>query len=193
MPISQTTTWRTPTPSDSEGTGMRATTKILLLLGLTVAFVPTHPASAATTDVAVKNFSFSPEQVTVPVGGTVKWTNGDTTSHTITANDGSFDSGSTAAGGTFERTFTAAGTFTYFCAIHTSMQGTVQVGGATATTAPTTTTSAPASTTTARVLTAYEDDDGTPGWVAPGIGALLLAAVGGGWWALRRRRSTGVG
>lgn len=162
--------------ASGEGTGMRTTAKILLLLGLT-ALGPPPPASGATTDVAVKNFSFSPEQVTVPVGGTVTWTNGDTTSHTITANDGSFDSGSKAGGGTFERTFSAAGTFTYFCAIHTSMQGTVQVGGA----APTT------------VVTVVEDEGGTPGWVAPGIVALVLAVAGGGWWALRRRRSAGVG
>lgn len=176
-----------------EGTGMRTTTRILLLFGLTAALVPTPPASAATTDVAVKNFSFSPEQVTVPVGGTVKWTNADSTSHTITANDGSFDSGSKAGGGTFERTFTAAGTFTYFCAIHTSMQGTVQVGGTASTTAPTTTTSAPTTTTAATVLTVEDDEGGTPGWVAPGIVALVLAVGGGGWWALRRRRSAGPG
>jgi MYXO-CTERM domain-containing protein len=140
-----------------------------------------------------KILSFSPEQVTVPVGETVRWTNADSTSHTITANDGSFDSGSKAAGGTFERMFTAAGTFTYFCAIHTSMQGTVQVGGAASTTASTTTTSAPATTTTtAQVLTVEDDEGGTPGWVIPGIVALLLA-VGAGAWVLRRRRSAGVG
>lgn len=172
---------------------MRTTTKILLLFGLTVALVPTPPASAVTTDVAVKNFSFSPEQVTIPLDGNVKWTNADSTSHTITANDGSFDSGSKPGGGTFERTFTAAGTFTYFCAIHTSMQGTVQVGGAAPAPASTTTTSAPIATTTTGVLTADEAESGTPGWVAPGILALVVAVGGGAWWGLRRRRSAGVG
>jgi plastocyanin len=135
---------------------MRATTKFFLLLGLATAAVPAMPAGAAVTEVTIANFSFSPGAVTIAAGGTVKWTNGDNASHTVTADDGSFNSASVGAQGTFEHTFPQGGTFSYHCAIHPSMQGTVQVDTPTTTTtaAPTTTTtSAPTTTTTARATT----------------------------------------
>jgi len=55
------------------------------------------------------------------------WTNNDTIAHTSTADGGAWNSGTIAAGGTFSRTFTAAGSFPYHCAIHPGMIGTVTV------------------------------------------------------------------
>jgi plastocyanin len=77
--------------------------------------------------VAITNFAFSPATVTIKAGAAVTWTNNDSVSHTITADDASWDSGSIANGGTFSHTFATAGTFTYHCAIHPSMKGTVTV------------------------------------------------------------------
>ena len=87
---------------------MRTTKKstLVLILGLataaTLGVVPAASA-AAPTDASISNFSFSPDPVTVPVGGTVKWTNDDNATHTITADDGSFDSGFKSPHGTFTR------------------------------------------------------------------------------------------
>jgi plastocyanin len=77
--------------------------------------------------VAIANFSFQPATITVPVGTTVTWTNNDSASHTVTADDGSFKSESLGSGATFSQTFATAGTFAYHCAIHSTMKGTVVV------------------------------------------------------------------
>ena len=65
----------------------------------------------------------------MPVGTTVVVRNEDDAGHTFTADDHSFDSGNIEAGGTFEFTFTEAGTFPFHCDIHPSMTGTVTVTG----------------------------------------------------------------
>ncbi|MEO8711833.1 MAG: cupredoxin family copper-binding protein [Parafilimonas sp.] len=75
--------------------------------------------------VSIKNFAFSASTLTVSLGTTVKWTNNDATTHTVTADDGSFDSGNIAPGGTFSHTFSAAGTTKYHCSIHTNMKASV--------------------------------------------------------------------
>jgi plastocyanin len=85
-------------------------------------------AEAAGGDaVTIQNFAFGPASLSVAVGSTVTWTNGDSTAHTATADDGSFDSKSIAAGGTFSQTFDTAGTFAYHCSIHPNMTGTIEV------------------------------------------------------------------
>lgn len=98
---------------------------------------PSSPSNTPTTTgtpVSIVNGSstltttaYSPNPVSVAVGGTVTWTNNDVTTHTATSDDGSFNSGNMAPGATFSRTFSAAGTFTYHCAIHPGMVGTVTV------------------------------------------------------------------
>src|SRR5437763_2626972 len=131
----------------------------LVALALTatagLALLPGTPASAGTTDATIANFRFSPNPLSTPVGATVKWTNNDGTSHTVTADDGSFDSGPISPNGTFTQTFGQARTIAYHCDIHPSMHGTLQIGSAATTTTapPTTTTTAPTTTTTVRVTT----------------------------------------
>ena len=56
-------------------------------------------------------------------------TNTGGASHTVTFDSGGVDSGTLKAGATFKHTFDAAGTFTYHCNFHSSMKGTVTVGG----------------------------------------------------------------
>ena len=88
---------------------------------------PTQSQSNGTSAVTVQNSSFAPPAVAVKAGEKVVWTFRDSFSHTVTADDGSFDSGSKSSGATFERTFSTAGTFKYKCNIHSSMTGTVTV------------------------------------------------------------------
>ena len=71
-----------------------------------------------------------PETLTVPAGAVVTVDNQDGANHTLTAADGSFDTGNIAghATGTFTAP-TKPGNYPYKCAIHPFMTGTVTVTG----------------------------------------------------------------
>jgi plastocyanin len=84
-------------------------------------------ATTVTPAVRIEDFAFSPDALRVRAGTTVTFTNGDEFEHSVTAKDGSFDSGHLAEGAAFERTFGAAGTYPYLCSIHNSMTGSVVV------------------------------------------------------------------
>ena len=71
--------------------------------------------------------AFDPTSVEVPIGGSVDWSNQDEEGHTVTASDGSFDSGVVGPGEAFSTTFEVAGTYDYSCAIHPEMQAQVVV------------------------------------------------------------------
>ena len=89
---------------------------------------PSGPARPGEVEIA--GFAYGPEATEVAVGTTVTWTNGDSTAHTVDAEGGGqLDSGSIGPGATFEHTFEAAGAYTYFCAFHPFMKGTVEVTG----------------------------------------------------------------
>jgi plastocyanin len=77
--------------------------------------------------VDIVEFTYQPDPVVVAVGGKVIWQNQDTAPHTATADDGSFDTGTIEKGKIGSETFKEAGTFTYFCEIHPTMHGTVEV------------------------------------------------------------------
>jgi plastocyanin len=94
---------------------------------------PTAPPSTVT--VTIMDNSFSPKDVTINPGDTVTWVDmGNAPLHTVSAADGSFDSGNmlTGRGATFSHTFNAGGVTTlYYCKVHQSccqMQGAVIVG-----------------------------------------------------------------
>ena len=71
--------------------------------------------------------AYSPNPINLAVGGSVTWTNNDTTTHTATSNTGLFDSGPIAPNGQFTRTFSTSGTFPYHCTIHPGMVATINV------------------------------------------------------------------
>ncbi len=77
--------------------------------------------------VEIVEFTYQPDPVVVQVGGKVIWQNEDTAPHTATADDGSFDTGTIEKGKLGSATFKEPGTFTYFCEIHPTMHGTVEV------------------------------------------------------------------
>jgi len=86
-------------------------------------------ALAASLDVKIDNFTFGPQKLTVKVGDTVTWTNEDDIPHTVIS-IGHYRSQALDTGDKFTFTFTAPGTFQYFCGLHPQMQGTVVVEGA---------------------------------------------------------------
>lgn len=80
------------------------------------------------SEIEIADFAFVGAEE-VAAGTTVVVTNTDSASHTWTAADGSFDSGTLGEGSSFEFTFDEAGTFDYFCNIHPTMTGTITVTG----------------------------------------------------------------
>lgn len=72
-------------------------------------------------------WGFNPPTLAVQVGDTVTWANTGATAHTATADDGSFDSGSVAAGASWDYTFEEVGEFPYHCEPHPWMKGTIVV------------------------------------------------------------------
>jgi plastocyanin len=105
--------------------GALATALIVVALGLGARSVAAQESAA----VSIVDFAFQPASVEIATGGTVTWTNTGQAPHTVTADDGSFDSGTLSPGTTFSQTFATAGTFTYHCNIHPQMTATVIVGG----------------------------------------------------------------
>jgi FtsP/CotA-like multicopper oxidase with cupredoxin domain/plastocyanin len=90
-----------------------------------------HPHDSAPpsdgTVVALRDNFYSPNQVTVPVGGTVRWQHEGRTEHTVTNLLGYFDSGTVRSGESFSFTFTAPGRYDYFCRFHITNRGVVLV------------------------------------------------------------------
>jgi len=82
--------------------------------------------------VVMQNFAFSPKSLRIKKGTTVTWVNQDRAKHTVTADDGKFDSGDMPSGQTFAHKFDEVGTFPYYCLYHgdkggVDMAGTVVV------------------------------------------------------------------
>lgn len=181
-----------------------------MVVSLLLALAPSPPigVSAATTvsakiiEPSPSNFqtwTFGPGKLTVHVGDTLIWTNTGQANHTVTANNGGFDSGNLAPGATFSFTFTKPGTYGYHCTYHPWMKGTVIVvaawqAAATPTPVPPTATPHPATPTPIpplptpappRATTQSSDGVNPPALGGRIVGLLILAATG---MALMRRR-----
>jgi len=148
----------------------RPTWPLVAVLGIVAGFVaigspsPAPAAEGARVEMVdnepdLTNWHFDPAQVTVQAGSTVVWINKGKEEHTVTADNGSFDSGYKKPGASFQRAFPQPGRYAYHCAPHPWMKGTVVVtAGAPAPTsaaagvgdpsASTTTAPAPATSTT---------------------------------------------
>ena len=91
----------------------------------------TSVPGGATTASEIVNFTL--EDVTVSVGTTVNWTNGDSAEHTVTAGtpgdiSPEFRSSRLNTGEVFSHKFGATGVFQYFCEIHPgTMRATITV------------------------------------------------------------------
>jgi plastocyanin len=86
---------------------------------------PSGPASS--NAVAISDNRFSSPNIQVSPGTTVTWTWASNASqHNVSFGDGT-TSGNRGANATFTRTFATAGTFSYFCTLHSGMTGTVTV------------------------------------------------------------------
>lgn len=77
--------------------------------------------------VQITNFTFNPGDIHVRAGTRVRWVNGDQLEHSVTATDGSFESGLISPGHAFERLFDRPGTYAYHCTPHPFMTGRIIV------------------------------------------------------------------
>lgn len=107
---------------------------LALLACLSICTVQGQPSGNA---VQIKDFSYEPSQLTVSAGTTVTWTNYGSTPHTVTSDDGKFNSGNIAPGAQYSYTFAQPGSYPYHCTIHPSMKGTITVTSETAASAAT--------------------------------------------------------
>src|SRR2546430_2593386 len=112
----------TPSPNAMPSSGR--------LLGWKLA-AKTAPSTTSAVKVGAdsqKQGAYQPDPVTVQAGQSVTWTWEDQgNQHSVSADDGSFESCLQGAGSTFTTTFTKAGTYAYHCSIHPQMKGTVTV------------------------------------------------------------------
>jgi LPXTG-motif cell wall-anchored protein len=109
---------------------------LVALIAVSILVLSVSSASAASVSMT-DSLTYSPSTVTISVGDSVTWTNVDTAPHTVTADNGSFDSSPACpgsigacigAGESYTRTFTSAGTIGYSCRVHgAAMSGTVVV------------------------------------------------------------------
>jgi plastocyanin len=74
---------------------------------------PDQPAA-----IRIQDAAFQPSELTIPVGTTVIWTQSSNLPHTVTADDGRFDSGTLQNGDIFQLTFREEGRYPYYCAFH---------------------------------------------------------------------------
>lgn len=85
-------------------------------------------ASGAQADAVIKNYHFIPQTLTATAGRTITFYNDDDTNpHSITANDGSFDSGFLSTGDTFSLTLQRPGQIDYHCKNHSRELATIVV------------------------------------------------------------------
>jgi len=105
--------------------GHRGTGKQPAATDTTQRAAPAGVAAGATVRIA--NLTFDARTVHVRAGTTVRWTNSDQLQHSVTADDGSFDSGLIEPGRSYERVFERPGDYAYHCTPHPFMTGHVIV------------------------------------------------------------------
>jgi plastocyanin len=96
-----------------------------LLLGFAtyrVSYAQSAAPPAAVQDsqnvvVTISNFKFDPKEVKIKAGTVVTWTDSGGR-HTVTSDDGSFDSGPLTAGGSYQHKFEKPGVYPYYCKFH---------------------------------------------------------------------------
>jgi plastocyanin len=84
-------------------------------------------AAAGATRAEMRTMTFSPKRLEIAAGTTVIWTNNDQLVHTVTADDGSWDSGAIEPGKTWTHTFTQPGEYSFHCTPHPFMKALIVV------------------------------------------------------------------
>jgi amicyanin len=80
--------------------------------------------------IKIDNFSFTPAELHITAGATVKWTNRDDIPHNIVSSEQKFKSKPLDTDDSFSFTFSTPGTYQYFCGLHPKMVGKIIVEAA---------------------------------------------------------------
>ena len=121
----KTTTAKTTTAKTT--TAKTTTAKTTAASGKAVKEATIEMVKGTGTNTNCADKCYSPNSVTVAVGGKVTWKNVDSAAHSATAMDSSFDTSLVNAGASASNTFNTAGTYQYMCIVHPWMKGTVIV------------------------------------------------------------------
>lgn len=92
--------------------------------------VPDDAAAATAADTLrtdIRQIAYAAPRIEIEAGTTVEWLNRDPIDHTVTADDGGWDSGVIAPGARWTRRFDEPGTYPFHCSPHPFMQGVVVV------------------------------------------------------------------
>ena len=154
-PPPSTTTTTTTAPHRSRTLLYAIIIIILIVVGVGVYYLTTSTMTTTKTNISIVDdgacapnataCAFQPANYTTTVNNTTNWTNNGKVSHTVASCDAGTTAGSTAcpnvdaagldtfssptisSGAPYSHTFAKAGTYYYYCTIHTWMHGTVTV------------------------------------------------------------------
>ena len=85
------------------------------------------PPTESLVRIEITMSAFAPNEIAVPRGTRIVWTNRDEMPHTVTSDDRSFVSKGMDTDDTFTHTFIQEGDFAYRCVVHPFMVGVVHV------------------------------------------------------------------
>jgi plastocyanin len=77
--------------------------------------------------VSMSTSAYSPAEIDVLVGDTVRWSNDSVRAHTVSADDGTWSSAHIAIDDAYSHRFDDAGSVPYYCKLHVFMRGVVNV------------------------------------------------------------------
>ncbi len=101
---------------------------VLALAGAIAAHAPHRAAAESSVGAIVEpsflpsTWGYSPDPLVVSAGDTVTWVNTGSAPHTVTADDGSFDSGVITSGDSWTFTADVPGWYGFYCALHPDMR-----------------------------------------------------------------------
>ena len=77
--------------------------------------------------VQIRDFTFTPGNLQVPVGATVTWINYDSAPHSATADDGTWGTEILSDNQQASLTFSTPGDYSYYCTVHPAMRARIKV------------------------------------------------------------------
>ena len=84
-------------------------------------------SDAAELTVEIRDFDFSPRDLTVKTGTAITWVDRDGVPHDATDENGDWGTGALSRGESETLTFESPGVYGYYCTIHPNMRATLKV------------------------------------------------------------------